>query len=592
MATNIDTTTKKLLKQFSILPQRKNNSKSVVPATVDRETGNLRPIQMDTDVQRHYKEWANDLTNSEELKNRFARYIDLDFMVQNNGWIHLAVKLYSNETISPDESGKILNVYAKDKKVESYINDFIERIGLNRSLLENIAYDLACKADSFLIRSIDSKEGIVEVTPITPYDVSNRFEFCSVEEFKKETKMYQYANNDSVSLTDLESILTDKIKNKDYAANYKRYLFGFGISENKIILPPWAISHFRRFSTQSEFAPFGRPLLINSLSLFREYLSSKNLMSIARVASFPKEIFKVKVDDSMTPVEKIIAINEARQEYYNYINLLNGKEENAIGQAVWTAMDTFEYEIQQNSFDLGDIADIELIKDELIASTLIPKGYLIASEGWGESGRALLQQSKIFAREVYSLQTAILEALYDLIRTQFVLLDLFDGYETEFELSLAFPSSEQSKDNIDIQKDTMDLAQAVIDNLKTALAIDSIPPNVVKSILHKYAGFDSKELDSWLKDIEKNVSLEINQPDYNDQPQYMEKLNRAMNRLSESIFREAYFAAKNDLALNEGVINNKHFYRNKTLSSSDKLKFEWMKESIKIEKENTKRIEG
>jgi len=255
-------------------------------------------------------------------------------------------------------------------------------------------------------------------------------------------------------------------------------------------------------------------------------------------------------------------------------------------------MDTFEYEIQSNDIDLGDIADIELIKDELIASTLIPKGYLIASEGWGESGRALLQQSKIFAREVYSLQTAILEALYDLIRTQFVLLDLFDGYETEFELSLAFPSSEQSKDNIDIQKDTMDLAQAVIDNLKTALAIDSIPPNVVKSILHKYAGFDSKELDSWLKDIEKNVSLEINQPDYNDQPQYMEKLNRAMNRLSESIFREAYFAAKNDLALNEGVINNKHFYRNKTLSSSDKLKFEWMKESIKIEKENTKRIEG
>lgn len=592
MATNLDTTTKKLLKQFSILPQRKDSTRTVVPAKVDRETGNLRPIQMDTDIQRHFREWTNDLTNSQELKNRFARYKDLDFMVQNNGWINLAAKLYANETISPDESGKILNVYAKDKKVEKYINEFIEKIGINRSLLENIAYDLATKADSFLVRSIDNKDGIVEVTPITPYDVSGRFEFCSIEEFKKESKTYQYANNDSVSLSDLENLLTDKIKNKDYAANYKRYLFGFGLSENKILLPPWAVSHFRRFSTQSEFAPFGRPLLINSLSLFREYLSSKNLMSIARVASFPKEIFKVKVDDSMTPVEKIIAVNEARQEYYNFVNLMNGKEENAIGQAVWTATETFEYEIQSNNIDLGDIADIELIKDELIASTLIPKGYLIASEGWGESGRALLQQSKIFAREVYSLQTAVLEALYDLIRTQFVLMDLYDGYETEFELSLSFPSSEQSKDNIDIQKDTMDLAQAVIDNLKTALAIDSIPPNVVKSILHKYAGFDSKELDSWLKDIETNVNLEITQPDYNDQPQYMEKLNKAMNRLSENIFREAYFNAKNDLSLNEGVINNKHFYRSRNLSSDEVLRYEWMKESVKVEKENTKRIEG
>ena len=592
MATNLDTTTKKLLKQFSILPQRKDSTRTVVPAKVDRETGNLRPIQMDTDIQRHFREWTNDLTNSQELKNRFARYKDLDFMVQNNGWINLAAKLYANETISPDESGKILNVYSKDKKVEKYINEFIEKIGINRSLLENIAYDLATKADSFLVRSIDNKDGIVEVTPITPYDVSGRFEFCSIEEFKKESKTYQYANNDSVSLSDLENLLTDKIKNKDYAANYKRYLFGFGLSENKILLPPWAVSHFRRFSTQSEFAPFGRPLLINSLSLFREYLSSKNLMSIARVASFPKEIFKVKVDDSMTPVEKIIAVNEARQEYYNFVNLMNGKEENAIGQAVWTATETFEYEIQSNNTDLGDIADIELIKDELIASTLIPKGYLIASEGWGESGRALLQQSKIFAREVYSLQTAVLEALYDLIRTQFVLMDLYDGYETEFELSLSFPSSEQSKDNIDIQKDTMDLAQAVIDNLKTALAIDSIPPNVVKSILHKYAGFDSKELDSWLKDIETNVNLEITQPDYNDQPQYMEKLNKAMNRLSENIFREAYFNAKNDLSLNEGVINNKHFYRSRNLSSDEVLRYEWMKESVKVEKENTKRIEG
>jgi len=592
MATNLDTTTKKLLKQFSILPQRKDSTRTVVPAKVDRETGNLRPIQMDTDIQRHFREWTNDLTNSQELKNRFARYKDLDFMVQNNGWINLAAKLYANETISPDESGKILNVYSKDKKVEKYINEFIEKIGINRSLLENIAYDLATKADSFLVRSIDNKDGIVEVTPITPYDVSGRFEFCSIEEFKKESKTYQYANNDSVSLSDLENLLTDKIKNKDYAANYKRYLFGFGLSENKILLPPWAVSHFRRFSTQSEFAPFGRPLLINSLSLFREYLSSKNLMSIARVASFPKEIFKVKVDDSMTPVEKIIAVNEARQEYYNFVNLMNGKEENAIGQAVWTATETFEYEIQSNNIDLGDIADIELIKDELIASTLIPKGYLIASEGWGESGRALLQQSKIFAREVYSLQTAVLEALYDLIRTQFVLMDLYDGYETEFELSLSFPSSEQSKDNIDIQKDTMDLAQAVIDNLKTALAIDSIPPNVVKSILHKYAGFDSKELDSWLKDIETNVNLEITQPDYNDQPQYMEKLNKAMNRLSENIFREAYFNAKNDLSLNEGVINNKHFYRSRNLSSDEVLRYEWMKESVKVEKENTKRIEG
>lgn len=583
---NTDSTTKKLLKQFSIIPQRKKDkTRTVLPATVDRETGNLRPIKFETDIQRQFKEWANDLTTPEELKNRIQRYLDIDFMVQNNGWIGLAAKLYSNETITPNESGKIITVYAKDKKVEQYINTFLESIQINRTLLEATAYDLATKADSFWIRTIVPEDGIVEVVPVSPYQVASRFEFSSVEQLRKETRNFMYSTNSgNISLTDIETMLTDKIKNTDYAANYRKYLFGFGLEENKIILPPWAMTHFRRFSTQSEFAPFGRPLLINSLSLFREYMSSKNLLAMARVASFPKEIFKISTSETMTPVEKIAAVNEARQEYYNLIALDNGREDNAIGQAIWTSVDTFEYELLTSSLDLGEIADVELQREELIASTLVPKGYIINSDGsWGESGKALLQQSKIFAREVFSLQTAILEALYDLIRTQFILTNQFDGYDTEFELQLAYPSSEQSSENLDMQKDTMELAQAVIDNLKTALAIDSLPPDVIKSILHKYAGFNTKELDKWLKSIENSVELEIKQNEF-EEPVYMEKLNKALSRLSESVFRESYFSAKKNLNLREGVLNNKHFYSSGTLSFSEKIKYEMM---INIEKDSS-----
>ena len=45
----------------------------------------------------------------------------------------------------------------------------------------------------------------------------------------------------------------------------------------------------------------------------------------------------------------------------------------------------------------------------------------------------------------------------------------------------------------------MDLANAVIENLKTALAVDSIPINVAKDIFKKYASIDHKDLDKWMK---------------------------------------------------------------------------------------------
>lgn len=592
MPTNVDQTTKRLLKHYSITTKRDNGVRKLYPAKIDYETGDIRPVNLDTDVQRYFKNWVNDLVGNDELRNRFERYKSLDFMDANGGYINLALKLYSNETITPDESGKIINVFSKDKKVEAYINDFFNRIGIDRSLLENLSYEIAKYADSFWIRSIEPQLGITEVTPVSPYQVSKRIEFSAIDQMKKETKNYQSYAANAINQQDLVDLLTAKLKSNDYADTYKRYLFGFALEENKVLLPPWAMSHFRRFSTQSEFSPYGRPLLINSLSIFREYKSSQNLQAMARVANFPKEVFQVVTDPNMTPTEKMLAVNEIRQEYQNFISITNGKEDYGIFGSIWTIKDSFEYELLSPNIDLGNVADIELLQNELIASTLIPKAYLI-SEGWGDSGKALLQQSKIFAREVYTNQTAILSELTDLVKTQFVLLDLFDKEDTEFELQLSYPIKEQSKDNLEIQKDSMDFANAIISNLQTALAIDSIPTSVAKDILNKYAGFDKKDLDAWMKDIEGSVDLEINKFDQDlGKPKYTEKLQKALGRLSEDVVRESYFNAKKKMGLNEGTFNNVHYYSSWKDNKSTKLKYEMTRKLCPFYNGKTNKIEG
>lgn len=580
--------TKQLQKLFKITTKKDSQSdkRDVHPGVMKDET--LVPIKFTTDIQKIFNEWKADLTSVDDLKNRLQRYSDLDFMVENCGYIGLAVKLYSNETISPDESGKIVKVYSRNKEVENYINEFFHTIGINRSILENTAYDVAKYGDHFWIRAIDPEKGIVEVIPVDVKQVKDRIEFSAIDQLEKEYAKHSWAGmaNQSIDINDVVKAITDKVTTNDYGAMYRKYTFGFSFGEDqKTILPPWAVSHFRRFSTQSEFAPFGRPLLISSLSIYREYKSALNLLAMARVAKFPKEVFKIAIDENMTPTERLIAINEARQEFMNLVNMDNSREPMSIGSAIWTIKDLFEYELIQNNMDLGEIADVELLKDELISSTLVPKGYMITGESsWGDQGKALLQQSKVFAREIYTNQTAILTELTDLVKTQLVIMDKFEGENTEFELSLAYPNSEQASENITNQKDMMDLANAVIENLKTALAVDSIPINVAKDIFKKYASIDHKDLDKWMKDIESSIDLQIKQPEY-EEPKYesarKEKLQRGLNKLNESVFREAYFEAKKEKMLTEGVMNGQHFVCNFGNSNQENMKYLMLKETMK-----------
>lgn len=578
MATSDNSVTKQLQKYYNITTKTdKSSSKTVFyPSYID-SLGNMKPVKMNTDVERAFNEWKNDLVKSDDLKNRMQRYSDLDFMVLNCGFLEQAVKLYANETITPDENGKIINVYARDKKVEQYINDFFSKIGINRSILENCAYDIAKFSDHFWIRSIDPEEGITEIVPIDVRQVKERLEFSAIDQLteKLNKNNYQFITNSTVNIQDVVDAITTKVKSSDYAAMYKRYLFGFVLGDSQDqTLPPWAVSHFRRFSSQSEFAPFGRPLLMNSLSIFREYKSALNLLAMARVAKLPKEVFTVHVAEGMTPTEKLLAANETRQAYQNLVEYNNGREEYGVGSSYWTVKDVLEYSLLENNLSLDEIADVELLKEELISSTLIPKGYLISGDSaWGDSGKALMQQSKIFSREVFTNQTAILTELTDLVKTQFVIKNLFDKENTEFELSLPFPNTEQTSESLDNQKATMDLANAVIENLKTALAIDSIPPEVAKDIFKRYASLDSKDLDKWFAKISDTIDLAIKQPEYKE-PKYEAKLTEALKRLNEDVYREAYFNAKKSIGLTEGALNNSHFMLNFTTNTADSVKYE------------------
>lgn len=553
-------------KKYGFLIGNDNGKKTIIPAYYNQETGRATPVNLPTDIQRSFKNWERDLVSYDEIKNRFERYSDLEFMSLNSGIMFLAIMITSQETVVPSENNRIIEVKAKNAKTEKYIYDFLAKIGVTRQILEAMAYDLTIYGDHFWLTNIDSKLGVTEIVPIEVYDIEDRIEFSASKE-AMEASLSTYRrqpSNSGVFMADLVDALSQDINSSDYVAAFKKYTFGFKLKSS--ILPPWAVCHFRRFNLKNEFAPFGKPQFIHSLSLYRQLKSGQNLLNMARVAKFPKELFNITAGENMTPAQKWSLVNEVRQNYYNLVSSQNGKEENSIGGSIWTVEGLLEYSIIENNLDLGNISDIEMLETDLITSTGIPKDYLIQnSSTWGSTDRQLLQQSKIFARNIYVNQTAILEEVSNLIRLHLSITGDLEAENTEFELSLSYPVVEETNDNLDLRTKTMEFANSIIDNLKTALGVDEIPKDVSIEIFKKYSFLDSEDIEEWSKTIEDSNTFEES------------KLRKIRDGLDEELIKIAEFEAKKKLRIPEGTYRGRHFIMNTSSTKYQEAIFKTLK---------------
>ncbi len=556
-------TSSKLLKFFNIGIRTKNSQKQIVPM-VNKETPSGEknvPVKMDSELQQFYDWWIRETSdNKQSLAHRKDRYKDIDFMIKNDSVISMAADLYADETTQVDTQNQVIIATSKNKKLEKWIVQFFDSIGLDQYKIRQIAYSLNAFGDSFLVNIIDDKKGITEIVVLDPDKVEDRIEFNAIDaknSLSKSNKRY------ITSVTNSNDIMANLIaKLKDTKTNlssmFKHYLFGYVVSPD-LVLPPWNITHFR-LSANSEFGKWGRSNFINCIAPFRQLKASKNLMAMARAAKFPKERFEIETSETMTEIEKWNAVNEARQEYQNLTALEAVKEEFSIGGQIWTPKGLLDYSLLENRMDLGDIADIELLRDDMIMATRIPKGYLIVDRGaFGASGQSLLQQFKPFGRAVYQIQSSILKEIVQLIKIQLTLSEDFDVDEP-FELAMNFPVIEEASDRLRMKNDTLRLANDVISNIQSALGTrDGLPPDVIKSVFSQLSFLDPEDVDVWIdssadamldeKHIIKLVNRNLSEVDS----------KKILDRLNETVINTALYDAKKKGGFFEGIQKGKHY---------------------------------
>lgn len=547
-------------------------TKTVVPAKYNSDTNRHELVKMSSDIQKFYDYWVSNYDNYESLSTRFSRYKDLEFCALNSGIIGFAHELYTDETVNADENGEIIQVTAKQKKVEKYIRELFERIGVQRQSLHAASDDLALYSDHFWALNIQEGIGIEEITPLSVYQIKDRLEYNGLkiasEIAKHRGQLLKAANRDARMSAMVQAV--DKISSDDYAAQFKNYLFGFEMDTGQIIAP-WNIIHFRRFDTKSEFAPFGKPLFLKSIARFRQLKALENLIAMLRASKFPREVFSVQLDETMPETEKWAKLQEAQYEYLSSGNMESGSEsELDVGAPIWVADGLVSFDLKEARVNLDDLGDLEAIQEDLALSTSVPQGYYNPNKSsFGNSGQALLQQYKPFGRKVYHNQTALLDGLIHLVKLQFAITGDFPVDE-DFELTMTFPVTEETRDQVSMKNDTLRLAKDVLDNIGQAIGLDrgeALPRDVVKDVFTKLSFLSYDDIDSWMKAIETAEEEAASEGEEGgDEFDFFEKARNKVKRLKEETVRSAYFKAKRDRMITEGTSVDRHF---KTSRSSD-----------------------
>ena len=593
--------TSKLMDFFSIGVTDKGN---LIPTEHARdkngkELPKVKPIEMPSAMEQTYQYLVSNLNTAPYMDNayRFLRYKDMKTACTTEPILDTATKIYVSEAYTSEYGKNLVQIKAKDSKLEKYFYKWFEDVGFTENVIRDIFTNLVMYGDAFWVNGIDmeGKGGITKITMLSPFLVTDRIEFNvgMVNEKQEWFRMALNLANTYPSLKQIVDIVSEK-NVEDISKLYQSYLFGYTLKlyaeeenendpqdvENVKGVPPWCIAHCRLFTTDKEFAPFGKPMFLSAIPTFKSYKTTQLLIDMLRSQSFPREHYSIHCDENSDPFTRNLRISEAK----NFIEGITPQTQNqdglSVGSKIFSCDGLIDYELLDPSIDLDALGDLEAKKYSMCMATGIPMSYLCPDESdgiGGDSAEKLYYLNKIFQRRVDALRRAFLEELDETFRMHLLLTEEFDGDKSEFELSILNPVEDLTSDKISQISDVFGLAKDVIDTISTCAGMDrgdKLNPNVVKSVLTQYLPVEKDVINKWINDIYGSAEEEENQNNDEDEGKQKDNIlgkkpnlfesKKLMEKIEESKdkINEEYFRYKKEHGMTEGQIGNRYYYNN------------------------------
>lgn len=412
-------------------------------------------------------------------KNRQKRYREYEVMDEYPE-VAAAFDIYSDDATQKNTKGDRWSIKTNHSEVQKTIQDFFRDIKLERvywDIIRNtVKYgDAFCEA----ITDINHPDrGIQRLKILNPHFILR-------------------VENEYGYLTDF----LQEIPEKDSWDSFG--LQGDGMKKSKYItLDKNQIIHFRLFTSDPFFYPYGKSIAALAVRIFRSLKMMEDAMIIYRLSRAPeRRIFYVDVGNLPTNKAEIF-IEKLKQKfkkekYYN--NQVGGVDEryNPLSMDEDFFVPTragggTKIETLRGAENLGEVDDVKYFRDKLLAVLKVPKDYIVEKDQSPERKANLSQLDVKFARTIIRVQQSMEIGLETLAKKHLKLLGYPKAMIQDLRIELPDPSDMFTKRKLDIDAQKAQVVQQVV-------GLNLFP----KSYIYKeYYNMTDAEIETVLKDID------------------------------------------------------------------------------------------
>tara|TARA_B100000131_G_scaffold321197_1_gene371220 strand:+ start:3562 stop:5352 length:1791 start_codon:yes stop_codon:yes gene_type:complete len=369
---------------------------------------------------------------------RIALFRDYEAM-DDDPIISSAMDVYADESTMKSEYGNVLEIKANNPQIHEILHNlFYDILNIEFNLWPWIRN--MCKyGDFFLNLDIKENYGIINVSPLSAYDVSR------VEDFNPENP---YEVKFILDATDPRNLPTNAAKNE---------------------LENFEVAHFRLLS-DSNYAPYGKSMIEGGRRVWKQLSLMEDAMLIHRIMRAPeKRVFKIdignlppnEVDTYMKRIidkmKKAPVVDESTGDYnlkYNMQNLTEDFYLPVRGGDSGTGIESLPgltYEATE---------DIEYLKNKLLSALKIPKAFLGFEENIG-SKATLAAEDVRFARTIERIQRIVLSELTKIAVVHLYSQGYTDAALVDFDLELTSPSTIYEQERLDLWERKNNIAEAM-----------------------------------------------------------------------------------------------------------------------------------
>ena len=363
------------------------------------------------------------------MYDRMSRYADFQEM-EATPEIASALDIYSDESASQDEVGRVLHIYSENDKIRKILEElFYDNLNVDFNL-NPWARNLCKYGDFFLFLDISPEYGVSSGIPVPVNEIERE------EGFDPEDPM---------------------------AVRFRWVTQGNKILEN------WQIAHFRLLGNDA-FLPYGSSVIEPARRIWRQLILIEDAMLVYRVIRSPeRRVFKIdvgnvppdEVENYMQQAKSALRSSQVIDKQTGRVDLrynpLSVDEDYFLpvrGTADGTAIDTLA-----GGQNTTAIKDVEYIQKKLFAALKVPKAYL----GYDEmlSSKATLAQEDIrFSRTINKVQRVLISEL-NKIAAIHLYANGFDGDElVNFTLKLSNPSTIAQQQKLELFRTRFEIAGA------------------------------------------------------------------------------------------------------------------------------------